>query len=248
MKYHVMTEEMISSTTTPSLAFYTCYFGGRQNYSRHIPPLPSTKYPCFYFTNDRDISQQLEHTGWQNVFCDNIPIHNDAVLDTMETKELRCCPHRFPILQPYTYLCWLDSKIQVYEDQVEALVEQLQADPNKVLVLCKHPYSKPEGNSVWDEYHLAMEYEKYATQSQQNVAYLKQHLANGFSERIDHRFCGTWRITKQGYTAQRFGDEWLAHIRECGINDQISLSFVLQHYQPNILATEYQAAWKYFYQ
>lgn len=234
-------------TERPSLAFYTCYFGGRQNYSRHIPPLPSTTYPCFYFTNNPEIYQQLDHSGWQRVFCKNIPVHHDAVLDTMETKELRCCPHRFPILTPYTYLCWLDSKIQVYEATVEALVADLETQ-HKVLVLCKHPCSKESGNSVWDEYHLAMEYEKYATQSQQNVAYIQQQLDNGCSESIDHRFCGTWRITKQGDIARQFGEDWLAHIRQCGINDQISLSFVLQHYQPHLLPTEYQAAWKYFYQ
>ena len=37
------------------LAYYTCYFGGYHNYSRLIPPIPSEKYDCYFFTNDNDI-------------------------------------------------------------------------------------------------------------------------------------------------------------------------------------------------
>ena len=36
------------TTSSKSLAFYTCFFGGRNNYSFLIPPIPSIKYDCYY--------------------------------------------------------------------------------------------------------------------------------------------------------------------------------------------------------
>lgn len=42
------------------LAFYTCYFGGTQNYSRLIPPIPSITYDCYFFTNDYELYNNLE--------------------------------------------------------------------------------------------------------------------------------------------------------------------------------------------
>jgi hypothetical protein len=35
---------------------------------------------------------------------DNISIHNCNIKDTIETKILRCCPHKFNILTNYEYL------------------------------------------------------------------------------------------------------------------------------------------------
>jgi hypothetical protein len=63
------------------LAYYTCYFGGINNYSRLIPPLPSTKYDCYYFTNDIEIYNNLQNTLWIRVFIDCIPIHNCDIKD-----------------------------------------------------------------------------------------------------------------------------------------------------------------------
>ena len=230
-----------------NLAFYTCYFGGKSNYSRLTPPLPSTKYDCYYFTNDIDIYNKLNGTSWIAIYMNDIPIHNDHIKDSMEPKKIRCCPHKFDVLNTYEYLCWFDSKIKVYEDKVEELVEKLSNDPNKIIVLSKHPYSN-KFNSVWDEFNLAMDVPKYNAQKNQNIKYINMQINNGFSDKINIHFCGGWNIRKMCKKTEEFGELWYEHIQECGIQDQISLQFIQQKYIDNIIPVKYQETWKYFYE
>lgn len=229
------------------LAYYTCYFGGGSNYSRLIPPLPSIKYDCYYFTNDIDIYNQLKDTSWIVIYMNDIPIHNCEIKDTMESKKLRCCPHKFDVLNNYEYLCWFDSKLQVYENKVIELVEKLSNDPDKIIVLCKHPYSNTF-NSVWDEFNLAIRTPKYNSQKDQNIKYIEMQINNGFSDKINIHFCGGWNIRKICKKTEEFGELWYKHIQECGIEDQISLQFIQQKYINNIIVVEYQETWKYFYE
>jgi hypothetical protein len=227
------------------IGFYTCYFGGQSNYSRLIPSLPSIKYDCYYFTNDIDIYNELKETSWIRIYMDDIPIHNCQIKDTMESKKLRCCPHKFDVLNNYEYLCWFDSKLHVYENKIEELVEKLSNDPNKIIVLNKHPYSNTF-NSVWDEFNLAMEYLKYNAQKDQYIKYINMQINNGFSDKINIHFCGGWNIRKMCKKTEEFGELWYEHIQECGIEDQISLQFIQQKYIDNIIPVEYQETWKYF--
>lgn len=227
-------------------AYYTCYFGGNNNFSRLIPPIPSTKYDCYYFTNDKQIYNELQNTKWIVIYMDNIPIHNCPIKDTMETKRLRCLPHKFEILNKYKYLCWFDSKLKVFENKIEELIIKLENDDNKIMVLSKHPYSN-NFNSVWDEFNLAMCTEKYLSQKEQNIKYIETQINNGFSEKINIHFCGGW-VLKNKKKTEEFGELWYEHIKECGIEDQISLSFIQQKYIDFIIPVEYQETWKYFYE
>ena len=229
------------------LAYYTCYFGGTHNYSRLIPLLPSTKYDCYYFTNDIDIYNNLQNTLWIRIFMVNIPIHNCDIKNSMEPKQLRCCPHKFEILNNYEYLCWLDSKIQVYENKIEELIIALSNDDNKIIVLSKHPYSD-RFNSVWDEFNLAINYEKYSAEKDKYIQYIQTQLENGFSEKINIHFCAGWNIKKMCKKTEEFGELWYKHIQECGIECQISLQFVQQKYIDNIIPIDYQSTWKYSYE
>jgi hypothetical protein len=230
-----------------NLAYYTCYFGGPSNYARTIPPIPSQTVPCYYITNDTNIYGLLENTPWIPVFADTIPVHNCPIKDAMETKLLRTCPHRFEQLQTYDYLCWFDSKLQVYEEKVNELVSKLSQSPEKILVLSKHPYSD-EFTSVWDEFNLAMQVDKYSKQKDQNTQYIKKQIENGFSEKITIHFCVGFIIRKMCVLAEECGECWYSHIQECGIEDQISFQFVQQKYIDSIIATNYQETWKYFYE
>ena len=228
------------------LAFYTCYFGGDFNYSKLIPPIPSLQYDCYYFTNNHDIYRQLENTQWKRIFMDNIPIHNCHVKDNMSAKELRVCPHRFEILRDYTYLCWLDSKVQIHEHKVLELIPTLE-NSDKIIALSKHDRSN-EFSSVWDEFHLAMIYDKYRLEKDKNMAYITRQLENGFSEKIDVHFCSTVTLKKKCDKMIEFDELWYSHIQECGIECQISLSFIQQKYIDYICVLEPKNIWKYFYE
>jgi len=229
-----------------NLAYYTCYFGGDHNYSKLIPPIPSVEYDCYYFTNNNDIYQKLENTLWKRVFMSEIPIYNCDVKDNMSAKEIRVCPHRFDLLKNYTYLCWFDSKVQLYEDKVLETVQSLE-NSGKIMAFTKHVYSDTF-TSVWDEYNLAMVYDKYRTEQSRNVDYINNQLANGYSEHIDIHFCSTVSLKKKSDKLIEFNELWYQHIMECGIECQISLSFVQQKYIDSIHVLEPKSIWKYFYE
>jgi len=234
------------STTPYSLAFYTCYFGGDYNYSKLIPPIPSLQYDCYYFTNNHDIYTQLENTPWKRIFMDTIPIHNCHVKDNMSAKEIRVCPHRFELLRDYTYLCWFDSKVQLYEDKVLECISTLE-NSDKMMALTKHVCSDTF-KSVWDEFNLAMIYDKYRSEKDRNVEYMTKQLANGYSEHLDVHFCSTVTVKKNCDKMVEFDELWYSHIQECGIECQISLSFVQQKYIEWIHVLEAKSIWKYFYE
>lgn len=210
-------------------------------------PLPSSKYDCYYFTNDINIYNELENTLWKRVFCHNVPVHDCHIKDTMETKILRTCPHKFDILTNYEYLCWFDSKLQVYESSVEELIAQLSSNSDKIIVLSKHPYSDTF-NSVWDEFNLAMGTVKYNVQKEQNIKYIEAQIQAGFSDKINIHFCGGWNLKKNCKKTEEFGELWYSHILECGIEDQISLQFVQQKYIDYIIPVNIKETWKYFYE
>jgi hypothetical protein len=228
------------------LAYYTCYFGGDYNHSKLIPPLPSTTQDCYYFTNNHDIYEQLADTKWIRIFLEAIPIHNDLVKDTMETKEIRACPHRFEQLREYDYLCWFDNKLMVCEDIVQKCVDVL-ASSDLCVMLTKHPYSGIY-KTVWDEYTLAIAHDKYRQQAAQYKSYIQSQISKGFSESISVFYCGGFSIRKRCTKTTEFNECWYRHIQECGIEDQISLQFVEQEFRPFIHGLAYQETWKYFYE
>jgi len=228
------------------LAYYTCYFGGDYNYSNLIPPIPSETTDCYFFTNNPTMYAKLENTKWLRIFIDSIPIHNNSVLDSMSAKEIRSCPHRFPILDEYDYVCWFDTKLKVYEDVAERCVRFLQ-ESNKTMVLTKHPYSE-RYKTVWDEFHTAMGTEKYRAQKEQNEAYIKHQLAKGASETINVFYCVGFIMQKRCYKQKEINECWYRHIQECGIEDQISFQFIHQLYADSIHGLAYQESWKYFYE
>ena len=229
-----------------TLCFYTCYFGGNSNYSNLIPPIPSLQYDCYYFTNNTTTYDKLENTEWKRVFVDDIPIHNDAILDTMNTKELRACPHRFDILNNYEYICWFDTKLQLFENVILNYVDELKYDDDKAICLSIHPFSN-KYTSVWDEYNTALQYPRYALQKDMYKNYIDKKLLEGYSEKIDIFFCGGFSIRKNCQHTRAFNEYWFENIKECGIEDQISLQFAQQKFNNIIIPIICTDVWKFFY-
>jgi predicted 3-demethylubiquinone-9 3-methyltransferase (glyoxalase superfamily) len=199
-----------------------------------------------FFTNNQNVYSKLEGTKWIRIFIDTIPIHNNSIHDTLSTKEIRACPHRFPVLDQYEYLCWFDTKLKVYEEVVERYIELLQAS-NKTMVLTKHAYSD-KYTTVWDEFHTAMGIEKYRIQKDKYEAYIKHQLANGYDETISVFYCCGFSLRKRCDQQKEINELWYKHIQECGIEDQISFQFIQKLYGDSIHGLAYQESWKYFYE
>lgn len=223
-----------------SLAFYTGFFGGDSNWAAVIPPLPTQNHPCFYFTNNTNIFNRLESTGWRRVWLD-IPIYNDNNKDAMASKELRCCPERFTELQGYSYLCWIDSKIAFTSwDKFTVMLESLHTS-TAVLAATAHPLPY---KTVWDEYETAIQYEKYAKEKESYKRYIEEELTGGASPDKPQRICCGFRLMKMSDKRRCLGETWLSHIHRCGIEDQISWQFVHQLFEEDIVIFPYQYCWK----
>jgi hypothetical protein len=221
------------------LAFYTGFFGGDSNWAKVVPPVPSTDYDAYYFTNNTDMYQRLAHTQWKRVWL-NVPIHNDNVKDAMASKELRCCPERFAELQDYDFLCWMDSKMRVTEGaHFKEMLNHLMS--TECCIAATHhplPYK-----TVWDEYTTAIKYQKYASEKDSYKKYIEQQLEKGADPNKPQRICCGFRLMKMNARRKELGELWLSHIQECGIEDQISWQFVHQLFEEEIALFPYQHCW-----
>jgi hypothetical protein len=234
------------------LAYYTCYFGGNFNYSKLIPPIPSLQYDCYYFTNNKQILNELNdintqiHNKWIIIFVENIPEYDDWVLSSMSTKELRSCPHHYELLQKYEYICWFDSKLKVFEEVIIKYMDKLE-NSDKIWALTKHPYSD-NYNTVWDEYHNAITCPKYGFQKEMYKKYIENKIQNGYSEYINIFYCSGFTLKKMCEKTKEINEFWYKEIQECGIECQISFQFVQQKYGDLFFTLDYQESWKYFYE
>lgn len=232
------------------LCYYTCYFGGDKNYSKMIPFMPSQIYDCFFYTNNREIYDLLECGAgsvsgkkYIAIFVDDPPIFNCIVLDAFSSKEYKTSPDCFSELSGYEYTCWFDTKLDVYEDKVLIAIESMESE-HKLICMTKHPYSDTF-TTVWDEYNLAIQYDKYNSEKEKYSAFILDKIANGFSEHISIHYTTSFILRKMCEETGNIGELWYEYICKCGINCQISFDFIAQRHGDKILALPYQHTWKY---
>lgn len=222
------------------LAIYTCFYGTSSNWANRIPPLPDG-IDGYYFTNNPETYARVAETRWKVLWVD-LPMSDDPVVCATQTKHLRCCPHAYPILRPYSYLCWMDSKLQVSSlERLYEMVARLEAS-SAVWIFTHHPLPYTD---VWGEFNEAMKHEKYARQKEQARAYIQSRLDAGYDRHTPTRVCCGFHVRKQGPLAKEMGDVWYSEIQACGIEDQLSFQFVHQRYDPAIAVVPYQFCWSY---
>jgi hypothetical protein len=212
------------------LAFYTCFYGSSSNEAFSVPPLPSAKYDCFYFTNNHTIMERLRHTRWIGVYEPDKKMTEDVLESCMIGKHVKVLPHLYTELNNYDYTCFLDSKLaKVNETFVEDLIQRFFVEDGYALLLRRHWFV---GNNVWEEFHESMLQSRYRNKSDEYLKYIERQLANGFSETTAfHCACG-FLIRNMRHTAiNDLNETWYKHIEECGIQDQISFFFAKQMFE-----------------
>ena len=214
---------------TGTLAFYTYFYGSTQNPACAVPRAPSSKYPCFYISNNKAVIEALQATdsGWTPVFHD-IPVSDDLLESCMSGKHIKTMPHECPMLQAYDYLCYLDTKVQhVSEEFVERYIQRYFVEQNYALLLRKHWFIQ---GSVWKEYEESMRFDqRYKAESERYRQYIHAQIAKGLQETVeDHCACGFLIRNMKHPATAAIGRTWFEHIQECGIQDQLSFYFVKQ--------------------
>ena len=211
------------------IAFYTCFFGGNDNIANKINNPPSKYYDCYYFTNNKNTYNSLKNTGWIPIFID-IPIKESLTDNAMDAKELKACPHHYDILNKYEYSCYFDSKMYIKEDDVENMIDIL-TDSKYLFILGKHPFVKP---NVWNEYNESLYQERYAIQKDRYHNYIMKNLNNGLKETAKNHYQTGFILRKSSSKTNEINELWHEHIKECGIECQISFFFIQQIYEEYI--------------
>ena len=256
------------------IVYYTCYFGGEFNYSKLIPPLPSEKYDCYYFTNNKDIFEKLANTKFIRIFVTDVPIYDDHVLDSMASKFIRCLPHKIDLLKKYKYWCWFDSKLQVFSESVDQMIykrssgaflkrkngifSESLAEENKVSteenkqikeeITIAFSLHESSHSSVWDEYNSCINVDKYNSEKDKYKKYIEDKILEGYSDNTENFCCSSFSIRKNIPIVHQFNELWYNEILECGIECQISLHFLMQTYASFIKILPNKYCWKYFYE
>lgn len=212
------------------LAFYTGYFGPNDvSKGFTVPPLPSDIYDCYYFTNNPSIFEQLKATKWKPVFV-NIPIKNNYQLDALDAKEMKAAPHHFKELQGYTFICYYDSKLNVYDRDIVPLLDALKAS-KAVIAVGAHPNLK----SIQEEFEEAMKHDRYRIEKDKLLQCIQKY---GSKETPGYKHhCTGFILRKQGPLTTSINEEWYRLIQECGTECQITFGFIYMKYSEFILTS-----------
>jgi hypothetical protein len=210
---------------TLNLAFYTCFYGAEDNPAFKIPPIPSTLYPCFYYTNNKKMIEMIEDTEWTGIYDDKPTV--DLIDSCMAGKHVKTMPHRYKELKDFDYTCFLDSKLgQINIAFVLQFIETYFIRNNYALLLREHWYL---GGNIWHEYFESMKYPRYLPYSKTYIQYIESQLDAGLEETHPHHSAGGFLIRNMKHPETiRLNETWFQHIQQCGLNDQISFFFVKQ--------------------
>ena len=214
-----------------NLAFYTCFYGSNGNASFSIPPAPSSKYKCYYFTNNDTIMERLAETPWIGMYEADKKTTDDVKESCMMGKHVKTQPHLYEELAKYDYLCFLDSKLnKVSETFVEEYIQKYFVEQSYALLLRQHWFIT--SNNVWDEFHESMLQERYRVDCAKYMEYIEKQVEKGFRETTaSHCACGFLIRNMRHPVTEELGRVWYEHIQECGIQDQISFFFVKQMFE-----------------
>lgn len=215
-----------------NLAFYTCFYGSDNNYSFKIPGLPSLKYKCYYYTNNKTIFERLKSTKWIGIYDDK-PTTDDQIQSCMVAKHVKVMPQEYTELKDYDYLCFLDSKLaNVSEQFVESFIAKYFIDKNYALLIRKHWFIN---DSVVAEYNESMKQHRYILESEKYKKYIKTQLDKGLQAITPyHCACGFLIRNMKHEKILELNTTWYNHIQECGIQYQISFFFVKQLFTDDI--------------
>uniref|UniRef100_A0A6C0JQS2 DUF616 domain-containing protein n=1 Tax=viral metagenome TaxID=1070528 RepID=A0A6C0JQS2_9ZZZZ len=215
-----------------NIAFYTCFYGTDDNPAFAIPEIPSDKYDCYYFSNNKKMLEKLNGTKWIGIY-DNKLITNNPIESCMHGKHVKVVPEDFEVLKHYDYTCFLDSKLdKVSETFVENFIETHFIKQNYALLLREHLFIK---DNVWNEYNESMKQDRYVQEKEKYKKYINNQISTGLIETTDkHCQCGFLIRNMRHPNITEIDKTWYSHIQECGIQDQISFFFVKQLFNGSI--------------
>jgi hypothetical protein len=218
--------------TKLNLAFYVYFYGSDNNVAYKIPPLPSDKYDCYYYTNNKRLYSDLANTKYIAIYEDK-PTQDDMIESNMVGKHIKALPHLYPELNKYDYVCYLDSKLgKINNKFIEDYIQKYFIEQNYAMLIRNHGWVLP---NVWAEYNESMMQERYVYEKDKYVKYIFKQVENGLSEITNTHCTNNFMVRNMNHTdIIKLNTTWYEHILECGIQDQISFFFVKQLFNNQI--------------
>lgn len=216
------------------LAFYTYFYGTDNNVAFKIPEIPSLKYNCYYYTNNKKMYELLKTTKWIPIYHEN-QSDDDMIENNMMGKFIKSSPHKFKELKNYSYLCFLDSKLEKLNIFfIEYLIVKNFINNNYAFLLREHWFLR---ENVWNEFNESMKEHRYFLEKDKYINYINNQIENGLSEKTKNHYATGLLIRNMKHkNINDINDKWYEHILECGIQCQISFFFVKQFFQNDILS------------
>jgi hypothetical protein len=211
-----------------NMAFYTCFYGSDNNNAFRIPPIPSETYDCYFYTNNRSLYAILDGSKWIRIFDDR-PTTDDLIESCFAAKHVKVNPHSYAELRPYDYTCFLDSKyVKISDTAIEQFVRRFFIEQGHALCVREHWFIT---DSVWREYEESMLQSRYVLEKEKYAEYIGKQVASGLKDiAAPHCSCGLLIRNMKHPKIKELNATWYEHIKECGIQDQISFFFVKQLY------------------
>lgn len=229
-----------------NLAFYTCFYGSDTNTSFTIPILPSYRYPCYYYTNNQTMMDKLKKTKWIPIFDPKAIEGDDMFQSNMAGKHVRVLPHEYKELLPYTYLCYLDNKLEAINDVfIDECIQKYFIDQHYALIIREHHFVH---DSVWNEYIESQKQERYIIESPKYKKYIEKQVRAGFNEKTMHHAATGFLLRNMRHEhTNNMNLLWYSHIQQCGLQDQISFFFVKQLFEGSIYFLTESPFHNYYY-
>ena len=217
-----------------NICYYTVFIGTESNGANHIPRIPSEHHDCYFFTNNYITYGKLKNTKWKAIFLD-LEKSNNEIQSAMDAKRLKACPHLYKELKIYRFTIYFDSKLNLNcEKDIEKLIKNgLKKTP---FILRRHPFVY----NVWGEFRESMLQNRYAMEKEKYIKYINKNLKAGLKNTTKIHFMTGFIVRdNKRPIVLKINDTWYKHILECGIQCQISFSFVQQLYSDYIGALEF---------
>jgi len=204
-----------------NLAFYTVFTGSNNNPSYTIPPTQQG-HDNYFFTNNQKLLDDLKQTNWCPIFVEE-KSDLDLVSSAMASKPFKVNPFLNKTLAEYDYTCYFDTRLPRFN---LAKVRRIIENNNFSFAMRNHYFLKPK---VYDEFNESMLQARYAKQRERILKYISKMETRGLAiETPYHLITGFIVRNMKHPETNNICNTWLEHVKECGIQCQISMFFVKQ--------------------
>ena len=188
---------------------------------------------CYFVTNLELVAAEATAAGWKAKLVPT-PTDQSYLGCSMASKRLKVFPQSF-VDGDYDFVIWFDNKFDPEPLEVRDILNTW--NPTKAAAMHRHPFlSDQDGlGSVHREFEASMAQDRYNKEKEHYQAYILSQINAGYHAEGYRHFTTCFIIYNMHHTDTiKIQETWWEHIKECGIQCQISMYFVAQRFRDTI--------------